>query len=192
MKLFRSAFITGHPTAGKTWLAKKVCERTGAIHVGLDDLRAGMMEDSKLRSWARFFLDLDERGYWRDNSCQQHWTNVVAQAEAFWPVYRGRIQEILKDQSPAVFESIALLPHLVVRELSLPGICLSLTSFRDVLERSMRAPRWEATRELQEIESHMIYECERPAYEREAEKHGVPVFTDVLLAEEALVEMMIK
>lgn len=174
----RFAFITGIPAAGKTTLARKVAGLTGAVHVGLDDLRAGMMDNPELRPWARFYLDQDEAEYWSLMTNRKHWANIVRQSRAFWPVFLARIKEVMKEGKPAIFESVCLMPELVKKDLAIPGICLLAPSFDAVLARINSAPRWGSTKELQELEARAIWEWERPAYEQDANEHGIPVFTD--------------
>src|SRR5688572_27413436 len=115
------AFITGIPTAGKSWLVRRVAERTGAVHEGLDDLRAGMMHDERLRPWARFYLDRDEREHWKNTTCDDHWGHLVTQSEVFWSTYLGKIREVRAAGRPAIFESVCLLPQLVARDLDFKG-----------------------------------------------------------------------
>ncbi len=58
-------FISGISTSGKSYLAKKVAQKTGSIHISTDDLKEGMAEDSKLKPFVNFFWNMDENKYWK-------------------------------------------------------------------------------------------------------------------------------
>lgn len=55
----RYAFIGGIPTAGKSFLADKIAKEYQILHVDMDKLREGMVQDPQLKKWVGFFADQD-------------------------------------------------------------------------------------------------------------------------------------
>jgi 2-phosphoglycerate kinase len=190
MNLTRCAFIGGIPTAGKTTLAAKLAGDLGIAHVQLDELRAGMANDPSIAKWEKFFWVLDEEGYFAEATAETHCRNIIDISTAFWPVYAGKIREFIESGTPAIFESVNLLPHLVKTIPGLSGVYLLGRSFEEVLERNRLGPRWGNTESLQRKEANAIWSWERPFYESEARKYGYKVFDDPVMAGEELVRIM--
>lgn len=53
-------FIGGIPASGKSYLAKKISDKTGAFHFDLDTLRKELSKDPKLEYWVNFYWNLNE------------------------------------------------------------------------------------------------------------------------------------
>lgn len=178
-------FITGIPTAGKSFLAKKLAEKTGGLHVCLDDIREELAKDDRYKKWTNFYLDRDEKKYLTETPPNELWNNLVRQSEALWPALLAKINEYSNQARPLIFESVNLLPHLAKRDLPFPGIVLLGESYESTLERNIENPRWGNTAELQELEARTFWEVERPHYKDAAAKHGFLAFerTDTALAE---------
>lgn len=168
-------FITGIPTAGKSYLAKKLAEDVGGIAVLLDSFREAMMFDDRCKKWIEFYLDQDETTYLSTTSPEQMWKNLVAQSEALWPAFLERIDSYADEEATVIFECVNILPYLAHKDLVFPGICMIGSSYKETLARNIESPRWGDTRELQEKEANMFFYIERPHYKEEAEKYGYPV-----------------
>ncbi len=183
-------FISGIPASGKSYLAAKVAKAIGALHIKADDLREEMKNDLELRKWVDFFWNQDEAEYWKNTNCDQQWVNLKNQSEALWPTILKRIDDIQSSGKPAIFEGVNILPHLARRDLGFEGIILLSESFEKILERNKQDPRWGQTEELQKKEAEAFYNCERPMYKREAEKHDFKTFSDPIEAENALLDLL--
>lgn len=170
-------FITGIPTAGKSFLAQQLAKETGGLAVCLDDLRSVLASDERYRAWVRFYADQDERAYYADHDADERWHDLVAQSEALWPAFLQAIALYRNMTVPVIFESVNLLPHLLRRDFpDDPGLALVGTTYEAVFERNCQAPRWGMTAELQALEAHEFFDDERPRYIAEAKKYGYPVF----------------
>ena len=169
-------FITGIPTAGKSYLAKRLAEEVGGVAVCLDDFREGLVEDEKYRKWVNFYLDQDEKSYLTESSPDVQWNNLVRQSEALWPVFIEKMFSYAEEQRPVIFECVNILPHLARRDLDFPGIVLLGSSYEEVLKRNVEDPRWGNTRDLQELEAKTFWEIERPRYKTEAERCRYPTY----------------
>ncbi len=169
-------FITGIPTAGKSYLAKKLAKATGGIAVLLDDFRESLSSDLKYKKWVDFYRDQDEKEYLTNTSPEQMWKNLVAQSETLWPVFLKEIAKYQDETRPVIFECVNILPHLAHRDLKFPGIVLIGASEKETLERNKQNPRWGKTLELQELEAKAFFEIERPHYKSEGEKYGYQIF----------------
>ena len=189
MRIMKYAFISGTPASGKSYLAAKVAKAVGALHVEIDDLREEMRSDMELRRWVDFFLNQNEVEYWKNTSCDQQWENLKKQSEAFWPKVLERIRKVQGSETQAIFEGVNILPHLAAKDLQFPGIILVGGSLEDIFERNKKEPRWGKTEELQRKEAEAFYNCERPKYTVEAEKHGYQVFSDIKEAEKKMLEI---
>lgn len=173
--LGKRLFITGIPTAGKTWLAQQIAERVGGIAVSLDDVRENLAHDERYRKWVNFYLNLNEEEYFKTTSGEKQWENLVLQSEALWPALLEEISRYQNETKPVIFESVNILPHLAKRDLGFPGIVLIGTSLEEVRRRNQESPRWGATAELQELEAHAFFYVERPHYQTEGLKCGYQV-----------------
>jgi adenylate kinase len=169
-------FITGIPTAGKSYLAKKIANAIGGTPVLLDDFREGLRTEEAYKKWVDFYLDRDESNYLTDTSPDQMWSNLVTQSESLWPAFFKKIESYETAAGWVIFECVNILPHLAKRDLRFPGVVLIGSSYEDVLERNKRDPRWSSNIHLQELEAKMFFEIERPYYKAEAEKYGYPIF----------------
>lgn len=172
----KKIFITGIPTGGKSYLARKLAEATGGISCTLDDFREGLAEDPVYKKWTNFYLDKDEEEYLTKTSAEQKWNDLVAQSEGLWPAVAKEIEKYRNETKPVIFESVNLLPHIAKAHLFFPGVVLIGKSFEETLNRNKQSPRWGNTEKLQELEAKNFFNDERPRYKAEAEKYGYPVF----------------
>lgn len=172
----KQLFITGIPTAGKSYLAKKLAEEVGGICVSVDDMREELSRDERYKKWVNFYLDQDEKTYYTTTTYDEQWKNLVAQSEGFWPGILVGLAQYADEDKPVIFEGVNILPHLAHKDLQIPGIAIIGRSLEETLERNMREPRWGATEELQKLEADAFFNGERPHYKDGAEKYGYPVF----------------
>ena len=176
MHVGKRLFITGIPTAGKSYLAKKLAQAVDGIPVPLDDFREDLKNNDVYKKWVNFYYDQDEEIYLTATSPDRMWKNLMAQSEALWPIFSERINSYKNESRPVIFECVNILPHLARRDLSFPGIVIIGSSFEETFERNKKEPRWGNTVRLQELEAKMFFEVERPRYKEEAEKYGYQVF----------------
>jgi hypothetical protein len=187
-------FITGIPTAGKSYLAKKLLRTIGGTYLEIDNLRMELARDPRYRQWINFYVDQDELSYYRDNDYEAQWQNLVRQSEQIWPALLASIRRYensdiplksriatlarnpLNRASPIIFEGVNLLPHLTAKDLSFPGFVIAGKSYEDTISRNMRQPRWGKTEELQRMEANAFWYGERPHYIAEAERYGYRIF----------------
>lgn len=169
-------FITGIPTAGKSYLAKKLAEEVGGVCVSVDDMREELVKDERYKKWVNYYLDQDEHTYYTTTTYDEQWKNLVAQSEGFWPGILIRIDQYADEDRPVIFEGVNILPHLAHRDLQIPGITIIGRSLEETFERNKKEPRWGATEELQKFEADAFYNGERLHYKDDAEKFGYPVF----------------
>jgi len=187
----KCVFIGGIPASGKSYIAKKVANEIGAIHIDLDKLRCSeMIKNPELKPWTEFFMNRDEKTYWENTNCEQHWNNLKNQSEAFWPTMLRKIKETQSLGKSIVFEAVNILPHLARRDLDFEGIFLLGESLDVIFERNKKDPRWGKTEELQKIEADRFYNCEGPMYKKEAEKYGFKTFIDPIEAEKEVLKLM--
>lgn len=169
-------FITGIPTSGKSYLAKKLAESVGGVAVLLDDLRESLCDDEKYKKWVNFYLDQDEKEYLTKTSDEKMWQNLVAQSEAIWPAFLNNINSYQDEIRPVIFECVNILPHLAKKDLDFDGVVLIGLSYEDTLKRNKEYPRWGNTEELQKLETGVFFNVERPCYISEAKKYGYLVY----------------
>lgn len=182
-------FISGIPASGKSFLAAKLAKETGAFHLDIDTLRSEMNKDPELDAWINFYNNQDEIEYLTITSCEEKWSNLVKQSEAFWPFILKKTEETKKNHKSAIFEAVNILPHLA-KGLDFPGIYLLGESFKQIFERNKKNPRWGKTEELQRLEAETFFNCERENYKREAEKYGFKVFNNSEDAEQELLGLL--
>ncbi len=183
-------FIGGIPASGKSYLARKIAEKTGALHLDTDTLRKEMSEDPVLKYWVDFFWNQDEEKYLTKTSCEDHWQNLVKQSESFWPTILKRIKEVMASNKSAIFEGVNILPHLAKKDLNFPGIYLLGDSFEQILERNKKNPRWGNTEKFQELEAKLFFECDGEKYKEEAEKYEYRTFNTSEAAEKELLMLL--
>lgn len=152
----KSVFITGIPTAGKSYLAKKVASALGISSLKMDDVRDEQLKDPRIEPWVNFFRNQNETEYYSTTPPDVHWQNMIDQSEAFWPMNRQVIEQILASHRPTIFEGVNLLPHLM-RQLSLKGIVLLGSSEEETFNRLKKEPRWGFTEDLQRLEAHIHF-----------------------------------
>jgi len=191
-KIMKYIFISGTPASGKSYLANKIANHLGVQHVSTDDWREEMRKNPELKKWVDFFWDQDEAEYWRITNCDQQWENLKNQSEALWPTILAKVKEIQKPGKGAIFEGVNILPHLARIDLDFEGIILLGESFKKILDRNKKDPRWGKTEELQIQEAKVFWGCERPKYKQEAEKYGYKVFSDAGQAEAELLKLLSK
>lgn len=170
-------FITGIPTSGKSYLAKKLAERIGAKVIHLDDLRESLSTNETYKKWTNFYLDQDEESYLIKTTPEQKWQDLVNQSEGVWPAFKEEIAKYQNETHPVIFECVNLLPYIIkANSPDAVGIVLIGKSFEETFERNKKDPRWGDTEKLQELEAKDFFEVERPKYKAEAEKYNYPVF----------------
>ncbi|MGD1003488.1 MAG: hypothetical protein ABR884_02835 [Minisyncoccia bacterium] len=179
-------FITGIPTAGKSYLAKKVSESLGISFVKIDDWRDEFRSDPELKKWVDFFWNKNEENYWQMTSPNQEWEDLKNQSEALWPAIFKKIEEIQRLGKPTIFEGVNILPHLAKRDLKFQGIVVLGESFDTILERNKQEPRWGRTDELIKKEAEAFWGWERPRYAEEAKKYDFKAFSDPIAAEKEI------
>lgn len=96
----------------------------------------------------------------------------------------------MKSGEPAVFEGVNIMPHLARQDMGFKGIFLLGELFETILKCNKRDPRWGEIEELQIKEAEAFYNCEGPKYKKEAKKYGFKTFTDPILAEKELLEIL--
>lgn len=169
-------FITGIPTAGKSYLAKILAEKTGCVTVFFDKVLDGYMKDPRYEKWINFYWNQDERAYLTQTSPDEQRRNLFLQAEAFWPLFAENIRSYEKESLPVIFDSVSLFPSLVRKEFDFPGVALVGSSVEETLARNEKDPRWSKLPELQKMEAEAFFTVERPLYVADAEKFGIPIF----------------
>ncbi len=169
-------FITGIPTAGKSFLAKKLAEEVNGICISIDDMREELSKDEKYKKWINYYLDQDEYTYYTTTTYDEQWKNLVTQSEELWEGVLTKLAQYTDKDRPVIFEGVNILPHLAYKDLQIPGIVIIGKSFEETLERNMQEPRWGTTEELQKLEADAFFNGERLHYKNEAEKYGYPVF----------------
>ncbi len=172
-------FITGIPTAGKSYFAEMVVAKISGIHVDIDDIREEIANDLKYKKWVNFYLDQDEKTYYTTTTYNEQWQNLVRQSEGVWPAILEKIKSYTNETRPVIFEGVNILPHLTKRDLPFSGVVIIGKSFEEVLERNKKEPRWGKTEELQKFEAEAFFYGERPRYKAEAEKYGYPIFETI-------------
>lgn len=172
----KKIFITGIPTAGKTYLAEKLAQYTSGISVSIDNIRAELAHSELYKPWVNLYSDQDEATYYSTLDSNAQWKSLMDQSEHLWPGILGKIHEYNSDDRPIIFEGVNLLPHLVAQDLQFPGIALIGRSFEEVFERNKKDPRWGKTEDLQRLEAEEFFNVQRPRYKAEAEEHGLSVF----------------
>ena len=172
----RRIFITGIPTAGKSFLAKKLAKEVGGVCVSVDDMREELSKDERCKKWVNFYLDQDENSYYTTTTYDEQWQNLVAQSEGLWPGILTGFAQYADEDRPVIFEGVHILPHLAHRDLQIPGVAIIGRSLEETLERNKRDPRWGTTEELQKLEAGAFFNGERPHYKDDAERYGYPVF----------------
>jgi 2-phosphoglycerate kinase len=175
-KMSKKLFITGIPTGGKSYLAKRLAEKMGAIVVSTDDLREAMHDDPRYNKWVNFYLNQDEKSYYTTTTPEQQWENLAAQSEGMWPYILEKIDSYQNETKPVIFEGVNILPHLANRDLSFQGVVIVGKSFEDTVKRIKEDHRWGNTEELWNLEADSFFNVERPKYKKEAEKYNYPVF----------------
>lgn len=184
-------FITGIPTAGKSYLAKKMATAIHGIAVSLDDYRESLRSDGRYKKWIDFYVDHDEEHYLKTIPPEEMWKNLVAQSETLWPAFLQKIARYDDIAKPVIFECVNILPYLAKRDLRFPGIVLIGHAYEEVFERNKANPRWGATPKLQEMEAKIFFEVERPHYKAEAQKYGYPIFESADEAFEPACKLML-
>lgn len=169
-------FITGIPTAGKSYLGQKLAEKVGGICVSVDDIREDLVKDERYKKWVNYYIDQDEYKYYTTTDYDEQWNNLVRQSEGFWPGILAELAKYFDEIRPVIFEGVNILPHLAHKDLLIPGIAIIGRSFEETLERNKKEPRWGETEELQKLEADAFFNGERPYYKKESEKYGYKVF----------------
>jgi adenylate kinase len=182
--------ITGIPASGKSYLAKKLAEETGAIVVHLDDVRQELSKDPKYTDAVNFYLNQDEEKYYTETTDEQRWQDLVNQSETLWPAFAKEINKYKDSEKPVIFECVNLLPHIVKANSDLPLVVLIGDGYENILKRNKKDPRWGNTEYLQELEAKNFFYTERPKYKSEAEKYNYPVFETADEAFEYCLELL--
>lgn len=200
-------FITGIPTAGKSYLAHRLMDLTGGYCLETDNLYEELAFDPRYEKWARFFEENNEYTYYTENDPEKQWTILSEMHEKLWPGVLERIRAYEKGEIPLksriagfcrkprsskrllIFEGINILPHLAKKDLDFPGVVLVGKSFEEVLERNQERPRWGKTAEMIRMGAHAFWSIERPHYLAEAESYGYRIFEDADDAYKEIIKM---
>ncbi len=182
------AFISGTPTAGKSFLAKKIADKIGAIHVEIDLLREVMAKDPKLKPWVNWYTDQDEEEYLKKTNNNDGWIHLKNQSEAYWPTIEKKVAEIKKTGKKAVFEGYNLLPHLVSKYFDFGGIYLAAPKPAEILRRIKMKKRWGDEDKLHQMEVKFFVECFDCNFRKDAQKYGYKYFTNPIEAEQAILK----
>jgi len=174
-------FITGIPTAGKSYLANKLASAVGGIHVEVDHIRKGVKNHPEYEKWVNFYYKHDKSTYYRTTTYDQQWKNLVNQSEGIWPAILGGIEKYQNEERPVIFDGVNILPHLAKKDLDFLGVVILGKSLEDVIKRNTEDTRWGDT-EI-EVQSEAFFYGERPHYKEEGKKYGYKVFET---ADEAL------
>lgn len=169
-------FITGIPTAGKSYLGKKLATEVGGACVSIDDLREDLSKEEAYAKWVNFYLNQDEYTYFTTTTYEEQWANLVKQSEELWSGILAKIVQYATENKSVIFEGVNILPHLAHKDLPMPGIAIIGRSLEEVLERNRKEPRWGKTEDLQRLEADAFFNGERPRYKAESEKYGYKVF----------------
>ena len=169
-------FVTGIPTAGKSYLVKQLIEKTGGIPVFFDKVLDKHMTDPRYEKWINFYWNQDERTYLTQTSPEDQCRYLMQQAECFWPLFAEHIRSYRDETRPVIFDSVSLFPSLVSSEFNFPGVVLIGSSVEETLARNQKDPRWSKLPELQELEAQAFFNIERPLYIAEARQFGLPTF----------------
>ncbi|MBN2197829.1 hypothetical protein JW698_01365 [Candidatus Wolfebacteria bacterium] len=188
--LGKRLFITGIPTAGKSYLAEMIVKKIGGIHVDIDDIREEITNDLNYKKWVNFYLYQNEKIYFTTTTHDEQWRNLVRQSESIWPAILKKIKSYKNEIKTIIFEGVNILPHLAKKDLPFPGIVLIGKSFEEVFERDKKEPRWGKTEELQKLEAEAFFYGERPQYRGEAERYGYLVFENINEAFESALEIL--
>ena len=198
-------FITGIPTAGKSYLAKRIVKETGGFCLETDNLREELAEDPRFGKWVDFFDEESEYEYYTNNTPKEQWRILNEQHEKLWPGVLEKIREYeggriplkskiaahirkpLSKKRPIVFEGINILPRLAINDLDFPGVVLVGKSFEEVLENNRKRPRWGKSEKMIRMGAEAFWFVERPHYIAEAESYGYKIFED---ADEAYAEIV--
>jgi len=183
-------FITGIPTAGKSYLAEMIIKKNNGVHINVDDVREEIVDDSRYEKWVNFYWDQDEKIYYTTTTYNEQWQNLVRQSEGIWPAILKKIESYQSETRAVIFERVNILPHLAKKYLPFPGIVIIGKLFKEVLGRNKEEPRWGETEELQKLEAESFFYGERPRYKAEAEKYGYPVFKTADEAFEPTLEIL--
>jgi predicted kinase len=73
---YKRIFITGIPTAGKSFLGNKLAKEVGGICVSIDGIRASLAEDERYKKWVNFYLNQDEYTYYTTTTYNEQWQNL--------------------------------------------------------------------------------------------------------------------
>lgn len=184
-------FIGGIPTAGKSFLAKKIADETGAIHVEIDLLREEMAKDPKLKPWVNWYTDQDEEEYFQKTDNEAGWIHLKNQSEAYWKTIGKKVEEIKKTGKNAVFEGYNLLPHLVSKYFDFPGIYLTAPKAEEILRRIEMKKRWGEGDKLHKMEVNFFVECFDKNYKKDAETYGYKCFANPIEAENEILKLLV-
>lgn len=201
-------FITGIPTAGKSYLARKLIDLTGGYCLETDNLYEELGRDPRYEKWAKFFEDNDEHAYYTENDPDKQWAILSEMHEKLWPgvlekirAYEagdipsksrmaGLLRKPFSQKRPLIFEGINILPHLAKRDLTFPGVVLVGKSYEEVLNRNHERPRWGKTEEMIRMGANAFWSVERPRYIKEALSCGYGIFEDADEAYEEALKML--
>jgi len=183
-------FITGIPTAGKSYLTKVIIKRNNGIHINIDDIRRKIRNNPKYKKWVNFYRDKDEKEYYMTTTYGKQWQNLVRQSEGVWPAILEKMESYQNETRLVIFEGVNILPHLAKKYLPFPGIVIIGKSFEEVLNRNKQDSRWGGTEELQKLGAESFFYGKRPRYKAEAEKYGYPVFETADEALEPVIEIL--
>lgn len=169
-------FITGIPTAGKSWAGNLIATELNAVHIEIDDIRVELQKNPLYKDLVNFYFNLNEKEYFENTTHKEQWDDIVTQSEGMWTALLKKMRSYDNNPRPIVFEGVNLLPHLMRRDLpEYKGIVLLGPSFEKALERDRQSPRWGNTEELIHMEVESYFYGQRPHYKEEGLKYGYEV-----------------
>jgi 2-phosphoglycerate kinase len=183
-------FIGGIPTAGKSFLAKKIADKTGALYVEIDLLREVMVKNPKLKPWVNWYTDQNEKEYFKKTDNDMGWRHLKNQSEAYWETIKNKVLEVKKTGKNAIFEGYNLLPHLVSKYFDFPGIYLTSPKPEEMLRRIKMKKRWGESDKLHRMEVKFFMECFDNNFKKDAKRHGYKCFSDSIKAGEEILDIL--
>lgn len=181
-------FIGGPPTSGKSYLAEKISQEMGTLHICTDKLRKKItFNDESFFVWKEFFISKPSE-YWDLVTGEEYVKDCRLQTEAFWPKLVEEIKQLQLEHVAVIFEGVDMLPDLVRRDLDLEGIYLVCKSEGESYLRNKE--RWGESDKLLQRESVLYATDEAMEIRRLAGEFGYKVFSNSQEAEAELLSLL--
>lgn len=174
--------LTGTSTAGKSTLAKKLAQETGARRVSADGMRVRLYRDNDYGPAARFYADQPcQKKYFESTNPEVRWEHLRRQSRKLWmAMYMQFVCGYRISPGPVVFEGVNLLPNIVSEDLrGIPIVAVVCDDEETILARLAEKPRWGTTPNLQALEARQIAREQAPRYRELTLAAGGHVFSSV-------------